>query len=152
MASPPPLPEARARMWRDPLLGLALAAALPVWAALAWWQPPQAAGAGVLAAPAAFLYVALALPILEEAAFRGLVQEGLGRLLRRRWGPLTAANLGQAALFSLLHLPVHPPLWAAAVFGPGLVFGLFRERHGSLATPIALHTFYNGGYFLLYPP
>jgi hypothetical protein len=150
--APPPTAPGRLTPWRDPLLGLALAAALPVWAAIAWRQPPEAALSGAIAAPADFLFVALALPILEEAAFRGLIQEGLHRLWRRRWGPLSAANLGQAVLFSLLHLPTHPPAWAAAVFVPALVFGFFRERHDSLASPIALHVFYNAGYFLLYPP
>lgn len=150
--APTPAEESRRPPWRDPLLGAALAAALPVWAALAWLQPPPAPLAGAVAAPLTFLYLVLALPILEEAAFRGLVQEGLGRLWHRRWGPLTAANAGQAAAFGLLHLIAHPPLWAAAILVPGLVFGFFRERHATLATPIALHAFYNGGYFLLYPP
>ncbi|SCX97770.1 JDVT-CTERM system glutamic-type intramembrane protease MrtJ [Thiohalorhabdus denitrificans] len=148
---PPPVFSGRSR-WEDPLLGLALGAAFPVWAWLAWWYRPESAFTGAVAAPATFLYVALALPVLEEVAFRGLVQEGLGRLWRRRWGPLTAANLGQAGLFGLLHLPGHPAGWAAAVVVPGLVFGLFRERHDTLTTPIALHAFYNGGYFLLFPP
>ncbi|MEF8793261.1 JDVT-CTERM system glutamic-type intramembrane protease MrtJ [Thiohalorhabdus sp.] len=150
--APPPAEESHRPPWRDPLLGAALAAALPVWAVLVWLQPPAAPLAGAVAAPLTFLYLVLALPILEEAAFRGLVQEGLGRLWRRRWGPLTAANAGQAAAFGLLHLISQPPLWAAAVLFPGLVFGFFRERHATLATPIALHAFYNGGFFLLYPP
>jgi hypothetical protein len=122
-----------------------------VWGGLALVQPPTAFGSA-LTAPGTFLYLAVALPILEEAAFRGLVQEGLARLWQRRWGPLTAANAGQAGLFAALHLIAQPPLWAASVLLPALVFGFFRERHDGLASPIALHAFYNAGFFLLYPP
>ncbi|HKJ71951.1 MAG TPA: JDVT-CTERM system glutamic-type intramembrane protease [Gammaproteobacteria bacterium] len=152
MTAGAPGPSAGAAFWRDPRFGLALAAALPVWLAFTLVQPPERALLGLWQDPGRLLYLAVALPILEETAFRGLVQEGLGRLIRRRWGPLSAANLGTSAVFALLHLPVHPPLWAASVAAPSLVFGYFKDRHGGLGAPVALHVFYNAGFFLLYPP
>jgi membrane protease YdiL (CAAX protease family) len=32
---------------------------------------------------------------------------------------------------------------------PSLLYGYFRDRHGSVYPAIALHVFYNAGYFLL---
>lgn len=93
-------------------------------------------------------------PALEETVFRGLIQ---GWLLEQPWGwkglgGISVANGITSLLFAALHLVAHPLLWAAAVSIPSLIFGYFRERHGRLASPIALHCLYNAGYFLLYPP
>lgn len=48
--------------------------------------------------------------------------------------------------FSALHFIGHPPLWAAGVLLPSLLYGFFRDRHDSVLPPIALHVFYNAGY------
>ena len=32
----------------------------------------------------------------------------------------------------------------------GLLFGLFKDRSGTLGAPIVLHVFYNSGYFWLF--
>lgn len=127
---------------------LALAAGPLVWGVLLIWQGPGEP-AFWRQRPGLLLWLGLVLPALEELAFRGGVQGWLARLSANRFGPLTAANLGTSALFAALHLFAHPPLWAAAVFFPSLVFGFFRERCACLAAPIALHAFYNSGYFLL---
>jgi hypothetical protein len=125
-----------------------MAAGPLVWGVLWIWLGPGRPGAW-LERPTLLLWLALALPVLEELAFRGGVQDILARHTARRLGPLTAANLGTSALFAALHLFAHPPLWAAAVLLPSLLFGYFRERCACLAAPIALHAFYNSGYFLL---
>ena len=52
-------------------------------------------------------------------------------------------------VFTALHFVNHPPPWAAAVLLPSLLFGYFRDRHGSVLPAIVLHVFYNAGYFLL---
>ena len=90
-------------------------------------------------------------PLMEELVFRGLVQ---GKLLTWAWGKrrlsgLTLANLTCTTLFTSLHFASHQPLWAAGVFLPSLLFGYFRDRHDSIYPAIALHIFYNAGYFLL---
>jgi len=90
-------------------------------------------------------------PLLEELLFRGLLQ---GWLLawpwaRRQLGGFTLANLVVTLLFTALHLISHPPLWAAGVLLPSLLYGYFRDRHDSVLPAIALHVFYNAGYFLL---
>ena len=38
----------------------------------------------------------------------------------------------------------------AAVLLPSLVFGFFKDRSGALWAPMALHVFYNSGYFWLF--
>ncbi|HHJ13051.1 MAG TPA: JDVT-CTERM system CAAX-type protease [Gammaproteobacteria bacterium] len=101
--------------------------------------------------PARFLYPALIWPVVEEILFRGLLQGELRRHLGNAGiGPLTHANLVTSLVFSALHFIHHPPGWAAAVFLPSLLFGLARERSGTLLAPIVLHAFYNSGYLWLF--
>jgi len=135
--------------WRwlaDPRFGLALLAGCLFWLALAGLgQPAPVRGVAALAS------LILLQPLLEELLFRGLLQ---GWLLawpwaRRQLGGFTLANLVVTLLFTALHLISHPPLWAAGVLLPSLLYGYFRDRHDSVLPAIALHVFYNAGYFLL---
>ena len=89
-------------------------------------------------------------PILEELLFRGVIQ---GQLRLRGWGRekvwgITRANLLASLLFGLAHVFYHPPLWALSVFVPSIIFGFFRDRYGSIYPSLALHVYYNAGYFL----
>ena len=95
------------------------------------------------------LLLCLLQPLIEELIFRGVLQ---GELLRRSWGQKTwsgisAANGATSVAFTALHFVSHPPLWAAGVLIPSLLFGYFRERHASLYPPLCLHIYYNTGYF-----
>jgi len=49
-------------------------------------------------------------------------------------------------VFTGLHFIYQPPLWAALVLFPSLVFGFFKDRTRGLAAPIILHSFYNAGF------
>lgn len=111
------------------------------------------APAWILQAPLVFLSLTLIYPVLEELAFRGLIQDQLtGRLRPWRWRLFSKANVLTSLMFAGLHGFQHAPLWAAAVMLPSLVFGHFRERHASLISPIMLHAFYNGAYFATFGP
>lgn len=99
----------------------------------------------------AFLLAAVWQPIVEELLFRGCLQ---GVLVRRAWGRRTVsgisiANLLTSILFIGGHIPTHPLLWALLTLFPSLLFGVLRDRSGSVVPPIALHIFYNTGYFLI---
>ena len=89
-------------------------------------------------------------PLLEELLFRGLVQGVIARRLPGKLGPLSRANISTSILFVLAHLLNHPPLWAAAVFIPSLVFGYFRDRYTHLLPSSLLHIIYNSTYYLLF--
>ncbi|MCO6412667.1 MAG: JDVT-CTERM system CAAX-type protease [Thiogranum sp.] len=142
---------AQPRFWHDPLFFAAIAAALLYWMGLSLTTPAGSDLAWPLRAPLAFLYPALLYPVVEELVFRGIIQEQLHkRLSPWRLGPLSHANIFTSLLFTALHFINHPPLWAAAVFFPSLVFGLFRDRSGGVTAPIVLHVFYNSGYFWLF--
>ena len=91
----------------------------------------------------------LVYPPLEEAVFRGGLQPWLARRWRWRLGPVSAANLATSLVFAALHLFYPPPLWAAGVLVPSLVFGHFRERYHGLTAPILLHAWYNASYMVL---
>jgi len=137
--------------WRDPVFLAATGAALVYWGVLFVVSKPETDLAWPLREPLRFLYPALLYPIIEEIVFRGFIQEFIQARLRPwRLGPLTHANLLTSLLFTALHFINHPPLWAAAVFLPSLLFGLSKERSGGLAAPILLHVFFNSGYFWLF--
>jgi membrane protease YdiL (CAAX protease family) len=139
-------------IWRDAHLGAAFVAAPAFWAGLWWWNSPPLDLLWILREPLGFAIPALIYPILEEIVFRGGLQTVLLRYSRgsKRWGGFTVANIITSAVFSALHLLSHAPLWSAAAFLPSVVFGYFRDRHSSLISPMALHVFYNAGYFWLF--
>jgi hypothetical protein len=118
------------RYWQDTLFHASIAAGIAYWVALFLIVRPQPEFDWPLRAP------------LQDLAHRHL----------KAWhiGPLTHANLLTSLVFTALHFIAHPPLWAAAVFLPSLLFGFFKDRSGTLAAPILLHVFYNSGYFWLF--
>ncbi len=99
-----------------------------------------------------FLLLAVVYPVLEEIVFRGGLQKQLHRWLNTSWriGVVSLPNLLTSLVFSAMHLFYHPPLWAAAVVLPSLVFGYFKDKYSGLAAPIALHISYNTGYYWLF--
>lgn len=138
------------RFWRDAQFWWLALAAVPVWLALGAIFGYGDAG-WLLDKPARFAWLVLAYPLLEELAFRGAIQPLLlhHALGRRHLAGITLANLATSILFAAAHLLQHAPAWAAAVVIPSLVFGYVRERFDAVAPAIALHIFYNLGYFLL---
>ena len=140
-------------MLRDWTFHAALLAALLFWALLYAFTTPDIHWDWPLRAPWLFLWPALFYPVLEEIIFRGLVQDLAHRHLRAwRWGPISHANLYTSLLFTALHFIHQPPLWAAAVIFPSLVFGYFKDKYHGLTAPILLHVFYNAGFFWLFAP
>ena len=104
-----------------------------------------------LLTPLVFLLPVLVYPVLEEIVFRGLIQELVHEYLSKAsLGPVSVANLLTSFLFTGVHFFYHPPLWAALVFFPSLVFGFFKDRTGGLMGPILLHIFYNAGFLWLF--
>ncbi len=135
--------------WRwlgDPHFRLALAAGVAFWGALLLFGKT-----GQAFEPATLLSLILLRPVVEELLFRGLLQGWLRERpawRQARWGVMRA-NLAVSVVFTALHFIGHPPLWAAGVLLPSLLFGYFRDRHDSVWPAIALHVFYNTGCFLL---
>ncbi|HWF62850.1 MAG TPA: JDVT-CTERM system glutamic-type intramembrane protease [Nitrospira sp.] len=99
----------------------------------------------------AFLSIALWQPVFEELLFRGIVQGHLLQSMAKQktWIGLPTSNLLTLLLFSLAHLVSHSISWSLLVFVPSLCFGFVRDRFGSVYPSIALHAFYNTGYFLI---
>jgi len=107
--------------------------------------------AGTARAPALLLSLVLWQPCIEELLFRGVLQGELARWspLARPWLGLTAANGLAALAFALAHLVHQPPLWALSTLLPGLVFGWFRDRSGSVLPGLVLHAAFNAGFFTI---
>ncbi|MCG5547571.1 JDVT-CTERM system glutamic-type intramembrane protease MrtJ [Halorhodospira halochloris] len=124
------------------LYGVMLAA-LPLSFALVLFIEP--ASGPIELTPLSLLSFLIIFPVIEELAFRGLIQ---GLLLSRtvgRWriGTVSVANLITTVLFACAHFPRGGWLLACGVVAPSLLLGLFRERHGRLLSPILLHIFFN---------
>lgn len=140
---------------KDPWFWSALLAGVLFWLGYYFLLPHSGmldgqSGIGGIS-PARLLLLVMVFPVLEEAAFRGWLQGRLLTLpqLRRSVWHLSLANALTSLLFVALHAVYHPPGWALAVFFPSLVFGFFRERYDSIIPGIALHCFYNSGYYIL---
>jgi len=141
----------KSRYWKDPLFFAAIGVALLYWVALYMLTQPLPDLSWPLREPLRFIYPALLYPVIEELIFRGYIQDlAHRRLATWQLGPLSHANILTSLLFTALHFINHPPLWAAAVFIPSLLFGFFKDRSGHLGAPIVLHVFYNSGYFWLF--
>jgi membrane protease YdiL (CAAX protease family) len=99
-----------------------------------------------------YLTLSLLYPVVEELVFRGWLQGALRRYPggRRRFGPVSCANLVTSIVFAGAHLFSHPPLAALLVLFPSLIFGHFRDCYGRVAPSMGLHGFYNSGYFWLF--
>lgn len=98
------------------------------------------------------LWIGLIYPVLEELVFRGGVQAELYNyaVFRKTIASVSQANIVTSLVFATSHLINQPPLWAAAVFFPSLVFGWARDRYQHVKASIALHCFYNVGFILLF--
>jgi uncharacterized protein len=142
-------------LWRDSTFKVAVIAAPVVWLALYFLlhaSAPTLWFAYSLKAFGYFLIPVMLYPVLEEIAFRGLLQE---TFLAQSWGKpiwfhLSVANLLTSALFVAAHFFYHPPLWALSVIVPSLVFGFFRDKYHSVIPAILLHVFYNLGFIWLF--
>ena len=134
--------------YRDSLFSVALLAGGGFWLGL-WLCVPVHPITLAQVLSSAFLSIVILHPLLEELLFRGYLQ---GQLRQQSWGQqcwggLTVANGLTSLLFVAGHWWSHPPLWAAAVLVPSLIFGYCRDRYTSVYPCMVLHAFYNAGYF-----
>jgi len=90
-------------------------------------------------------FLILFYPIVEELAFRGVIQEFIASKTRQvhTFFHVSLANVLTSILFVLMHFVHHQPLWALMVFVPSLIFGYFKEQYQSIYPGIFLHIFYN---------
>jgi len=98
------------------------------------------------------LWVGLLYPVLEEYVFRGALQTALFNrtTLRRSLMGISMANVLTSLVFAAMHFINQPPLWAAMVFFPSLVFGWARDRYANIHASIVLHVVYNTGFIALF--
>jgi len=82
-----------------------------------------------------YLIIAIAIPIIEEVLFRGLLFGSVRRWLAPVWSVLVVA-----LIFAAFHF--QPPAFVQ-LFLLGCLLGWARARTGSVALPIALHIFNN---------
>jgi membrane protease YdiL (CAAX protease family) len=127
----------------------ALLLALPVWLLIYFTSILPLPGRDFT--PQQLLLLGLIFPLLEELAFRGLVQGFLLRFphLAMRHIGVTSANGVTSLLFAAAHLFHQPPVIAALTLFPSLIFGELRDRFGSTRPSMFMHVYYNMGLFLV---
>ena len=136
--------------YRSPIFLSALAIGAAVWFVLPFLVVAQPLPwLHIFSRP--FLVAVLWQPIVEELLFRGCLQ---GWLVTHGWGSrsfvkISLANLLTSAVFVGAHLATHSPPWALSTLFPSLLFGILRDRFGSVLPSIVLHIIYNAGYFML---
>lgn len=131
--------------WRDRLFWLAMLLGPAVWYLLLKLVGPVNDGAIPWVA---LFWIGLVYPIVEEFVFRGVLQPALYKYktMATSIRGISLANVITSCLFAAMHLINQPPLWAAMVFFPSLVFGWARDRYGYLHASVVLHIFYNAGF------
>lgn len=120
-----------------------------VWLVL-WWITGQPVPNGI--ALSVLLSSVLLYPVIEEYAFRGFLQSWLlekSIFQQKPFLQVSYANIVTSFLFASFHLFNQPPLWAALVFFPSLVFGYLRERYDAVVPSIVMHAWYNLGFLVL---
>lgn len=139
--------------WRDQAFGLAFLAGPICWAVLYFVLPSGPLNHQMLAV----LTLVLLMPVLEELVFRGGLQSFLltkaafqKQFAMGLLAKVSLANVCCSVVFALFHLLNQPPLWAALVFLPSLVFGWALEKFNSVVPCVVLHCWYNAGFVLLF--
>jgi uncharacterized protein len=142
--------KAAPAFYRSPIFLSALAMGAVVWFVLPFLVVVQPLPwLQIFSRP--FFVAVLWQPAVEELLFRGCVQ---GWLFTHGWGRqsfvgISVANLLTSVVFSGAHIATHSLPWALSTLFPSLLFGVLRDRFGSVFPPLALHIIYNAGYFLL---
>ncbi len=133
------------------LIGAGIATALRVPLLLVFWLAPDSLSRAMLdmdvlrlvgetnhdfGLVAAFWALAIAAPVVEEIAFRGVLLGAFRQHLSPWW-----ANAAQAALFAALHGDLRASI---PLFVIGLILGSLARRSGGLFAPMVMHAVFNG--------
>lgn len=136
------------RFWLDWLFYAALIAGPLFWLNLYLIDQPLVGPPELLV----WLKLSLLMPILEEIVFRGGIQSALmtKSFFSKSWFGVSVANIVTSIIFAAMHFISQPPLWAALVFIPSIVFGWARDRYITIIPCIILHAVYNAGFVWLF--
>jgi len=122
-----------------------MAAPVFVFLYISIFQHQSADVQNILSDTKSLFFLILFYPVVEELAFRGVIQEYIATKTKQYPSLfyLTVANVLTSVLFVLMHFVHHPPLWAMLVFIPSLIFGYFKEQYKNIVPSIFLHMIYN---------
>ena len=85
------------------------------------------------------LLVVIAVPVMEEVMYRGLLQRAIAALGLGR----VTAIVGSSAIFVMMHLGTVEPHALPALLLLSLGLGWTYERTGNLVAPITMHVLFN---------
>ena len=130
--------KAAPAFYRSPIFLSALAIGAAGWLALPFLAVVQPLPwLHIFSLP--FLVAVFWQPTVEELLFRGCLQ---GWLFTHGWGRhsfvgISIANLLTSVAFAGAHIATHPLPWALSTVFPSLLFGVLRDRSGSVFPPLA---------------
>ncbi len=90
------------------------------------------------------MYLVLFGPVLEELAFRGLIQGLAMKWIRSAFWLVSGANVLTSLLFATAHAG-HLGVLSIAMFPVSLILGWVRETTRRIWPCVILHSFYNTG-------
>ncbi|MCH2059034.1 MAG: CPBP family glutamic-type intramembrane protease [Verrucomicrobiales bacterium] len=105
------------------------------WHQLFGWGEPEGYGGFEMSGAAVIVFWCFAPAVIEEIAFRGLIQHWLHAAVDPWKAIMIAAVLFRVAHFQVLSAPY--------LFGGGVLFGWARWKTGSLYPPMLLHFLHN---------
>jgi membrane protease YdiL (CAAX protease family) len=128
---------------------LAILIAISFWAVLILTADYKANLSWVIDHPETLLWYVFLMPLIEELAFRGYLQEALNKkFIQMVIAPLniSLANVLTSVVFAILHLVTYQSAMAAATFFPSLVFGVAKDTYRSVLPGYLIHMLYNFGF------
>ena len=93
------------------------------------------------------IFFLLFISFSEELFFRGFLIPVFSSFIKGNFWLFSYSNIIVSVAFSISHIFLHNVFWSALVFFPSLIYGYFREKHGSILPSVILHFAYNLIYF-----
>ncbi len=94
-----------------------------------------------------FIFFLLFISFSEELFFRGFLMPEFSSFIKGNFWFFSYSNIIVSVVFSISHIFLHNVFWSVLVFFPSLIYGYFREKHGSILPSVILHFTYNLIYF-----
>lgn len=141
------------RLRLDPIYLMALIFPLIMGALITLVSDVQASFSWIIDKPKYVLWYIILMPIVEEMAFRGFLQNLISK---HRPGGCTNhlvfswANIITSLIFTGFHLINHVQAIALMTLIPSLIFGYFKDKYQNIVPGVLLHSLYNLGFIALF--
>lgn len=137
----------------DPIYLMVLILPIIIGALITLVSDVHASFSWMIDKPKYVLWYIIIIPIVEEMAFRGFLQNLIEKHKPRgckTHSVFSWANLITSLIFAGFHLINHAQVIALMTFIPSLIFGYFKDKYQNIVPGILLHSLYNLGFIALF--